>query len=315
MKRLILYHLLLLLPFLLPAQKKGYDIVNDTVVFTFDPGDYNKVTKDGSSRTMEFEDLDVISVAVSGEFNDWSKEEWRMQPLGNGLFQLKKALADLRDQFSWEFKYVVNGLYWAEPGTAFLNRSSWKNFNLWDKVYNLKLYTVKEDPNGNACFFLPGYENAKHVYLAGEFNQWKEQSLPMRKIKGGWELNLNLNPGCYQYRFVADGMWMEDSLSTDRVRNEFGEFNSLRCITSEVTFILRDFPDATVVQLAGDFTQWESGAIPMKKENGIWKATTNLTGGKHHYKFIVDGSWINDPENPVLEYDGNGHVNSVIMVR
>ncbi|TMM28695.1 hypothetical protein FDT66_13800 [Polaribacter aestuariivivens] len=35
----------------------------------------------------------------------------------------------------------------------------------------------------------------------------------------------------------------------------------------------------------------------------------------YHYKFIVDGSWELDPNNSIKEYDGNGHINSVIMVK
>ena len=32
-------------------------------------------------------------------------------------------------------------------------------------------------------------------------------------------------------------------------------------------------------------------------------------------KFIVDGEWLVDPNNTVKEYDGEGHVNSVVMVK
>ena len=46
-----------------------------------------------------------------------------------------------------------------------------------------------------------------------------------------------------------------------------------------------------------------------------WIFTTQLSGGKHHYKFIVDGNWYLDPSNSVKEYDGSGNINSVKMVK
>ena len=56
-------------------------------------------------------------------------------------------------------------------------------------------------------------------------------------------------------------------------------------------------PSATSVLLAGDFTQWQTRAIAMKKgKDGIWIATVELQPGKHNYRFIVDGEWCDDPD-------------------
>jgi 1,4-alpha-glucan branching enzyme len=55
--------------------------------------------------------------------------------------------------------------------------------------------------------------------------------------------------------------------------------------------------DARQVLLAGDFTDWQKGAIPMKSSgNGLWTATVSLSPGAHSYLFIVDGEWCEDPE-------------------
>ena len=56
-------------------------------------------------------------------------------------------------------------------------------------------------------------------------------------------------------------------------------------------------PDALSVLLVGDFTHWQSKAIPMRKgPDGVWTATVNLPPGNHTYRFIVDGEWRDDPE-------------------
>ena len=56
-------------------------------------------------------------------------------------------------------------------------------------------------------------------------------------------------------------------------------------------------PDALSVQLAGDFTQWQERPIKLQKgADGVWRATVKLEPGTHHYRFLVDGEWRDDPE-------------------
>ncbi len=54
-------------------------------------------------------------------------------------------------------------------------------------------------------------------------------------------------------------------------------------------------PEAKEIYLSGDFIQWDTQAIPMKKgKEGLWKAKIKLPPGRYEYKFIVDGQWIQD---------------------
>jgi 1,4-alpha-glucan branching enzyme len=62
------------------------------------------------------------------------------------------------------------------------------------------------------------------------------------------------------------------------------------------TFSLRA-PDASSVQLVGDFTQWQERPINLKKgAGGVWQTAVKLSPGTHHYRFLVDGEWRDDPE-------------------
>ena len=74
-------------------------------------------------------------------------------------------------------------------------------------------------------------------------------------------------------------------------------------------------PTALSVMLAGEFTHWQKEAIPMKRgKEGIWKATVALEPGVHHYRFIVDGQWQDDPECEVRvpnPYGGHNAVRNV----
>ena len=71
-------------------------------------------------------------------------------------------------------------------------------------------------------------------------------------------------------------------------------------------------PSATTVLLVGDFTSWQQESIPMKKDKvGIWSASLDLPAGKHHYRFIVDNEWKDDPECTIRVSNGFGSENMV----
>lgn len=301
------------------AQKqKGYTIDGNDVVFTFHRSDYKFLSHDKEGNQISFDDLNVENVVVSGEFNNWSKYNWRMTKINEDTYQLRKPLNKFENNFTWEFKFIVNNEYWAEPSKNDLNVVDAKGKNGEHlHVYNLRMYSkAYPDKNGNVRFRLRGFDNAKNIIVAGSFNKWNEHLFKMYKIENGWELKLQVKPGDYEYRFIVDGKWMEDPSNPDKVRNEFNEFNSRLNVGKYATFLLKGFQNANNVILSGSFNDWNENDLCMQKtDNGYWKYKIPLPAGKHHYKFIVDGSWILDPDNSVKEYDTEGNVNSVYMVR
>lgn len=71
-------------------------------------------------------------------------------------------------------------------------------------------------------------------------------------------------------------------------------------------------PGATSVQLVGDFTHWQKSPVQMQKQSdGTWKATLALTPGTHHYRFVVDGEWCDDPDCTVRVPNAFGSHNMV----
>jgi len=87
--------------------------------------------------------------------------------------------------------------------------------------------------------------------------------------------------------------------------------NSFLIIQPNYTFRLKGYPDAGVVYLAGDFNDWTPNALKMKRVGDAWTFNVHLSVGKHLYKFVVDGHWIKDPDNPLWEDDSG---NSVIWM-
>jgi 1,4-alpha-glucan branching enzyme len=67
---------------------------------------------------------------------------------------------------------------------------------------------------------------AKEVFLAGEFNQWDAQSLPMKRGRdGNWKIRTSLLPGRYEYKIVVDNQWLEAFPGAELVPNHFGTQN------------------------------------------------------------------------------------------
>ena len=80
-------------------------------------------------------------------------------------------------------------------------------------------------------------------------------------------------------------------------------------------FKLKGYPEALVVALAGSFNNWNQSQFICGREGEAWVCRIDLEPGKHAYKFIVDGNWLLDPENPNTEDDDYGVKNSVMIVK
>lgn len=74
-------------------------------------------------------------------------------------------------------------------------------------------------------------------------------------------------------------------------------------------------PDASQVYLAGSFNGWSTTATPMtRSEAGYWTVVMSLGAGKHEYKFVIDGTWTTDAENPSTKADPYGGMNSLVEI-
>ncbi len=78
-------------------------------------------------------------------------------------------------------------------------------------------------------FILPNSTWADAIYLVGDFNEWNHSSHPFQcDREGTWTLTLDLEIGrCYQFRYLRDGAWINDSQADGFVGNPHGSDNSL----------------------------------------------------------------------------------------
>ncbi len=74
-------------------------------------------------------------------------------------------------------------------------------------------------------------------------------------------------------------------------------------------------PDAKEVHITGDFNHWKlDNATRMEQDNGAWRKKLNLSAGKYHYRFVIDGKWVEDANNPIREVNPYGSMDSLIEV-
>jgi chromosome partitioning protein len=87
----------------------------------------------------------------------------------------------------------------------------------------------------------------------------------------------------------------------------------------EVIVRFRD-TDANDVRIAGDFNGWipDKGVRSLIESEGserVWTKILQLPPGTYEYRYVVDGEWREDPQNPELAAGSAGGRNSILVVR
>lgn len=227
-------------------------------------------------------------VYLSGSFNAWSPTALPMKFVDSGWMAYVKMPAG-----KYWYKFIADGKWMVDYDNELRENDGMGNMN---SVY----YRT------NQLFTLNGFTNAKNVFLAGSFNNWKPKDLRMHKTADGWELPLYLANGTHQYKFVVDGKWYADDKNNEKLPDGNGAFNSVISIGKPYTFSLRGYENAKQVMLAGSFNNWRDFELPMKRTATGWELPYVIGAGNYEYKFVVDGKWIPDPGNPMTpSKDGN----------
>jgi enterochelin esterase-like enzyme len=86
-------------------------------------------------------------------------------------------------------------------------------------------------------------------------------------------------------------------------------------LTGNTTFRLPGHTDAQAVAIYGSFNNWIQTKNYCAREGAGWVCRIDLAPGKYTYKFLVDGVGLNDPVNSATEDDGNGSIDSVIVIK
>jgi hypothetical protein len=235
-------------------------------------------------------------VFLSGSFNGWSTLQTPMLLCDSGwtvTLHLKPG--------KYSYKFIIDGKWVNDAYNKLREDDSNHGYNNIFFCYNYK-------------FVLNGYPDAHKVFVAGSFNQWKEEELRMIRFHGNWVLSLFLRDGTHAYKFIIDGGWITDPANKITRPDGMGHLNSFLGIGDTLFFNLKGYPNAKKVVVSGNFNAWNKEELAMYKTHGGWQLPYVLAPGNYEYKFIVDGEWITDPSNPYTAGE-TGETNSCLAVK
>jgi len=86
---------------------------------------------------------------------------------------------------------------------------------------------------GNRTFTLPGHTDAEAVAIYGSFNNWIQTKNYCGRQADGWVCRLDLAPGKYTYKFLVDGMALNDPTNSLTENDGSGHADSVIVIKPE----------------------------------------------------------------------------------
>lgn len=242
--------------------------------------------KDGKATFYLPGFLETGEVVLAGSFNNWSTSELPMKKTDTGwmvAINLKPG--------RYTYKYIVDGRWMPDP-----NNPQVENHGNYDE--NSIVFC------NNYMFHLNEFTNAHKVVLAGSFNNWNEHDYTLGKTEEGWKLAVWLSEGSHTYKYIVDGQWMIDPQNPRTVTDAQGNQNSLLGIGDSLVFKLNNHLHSKQVALAGSFNAWNPNELFLDRTVSGWRIPYVLAAGNYEYKFVVDGEWITDPENPFTNGSG-----------
>lgn len=95
---------------------------------------------------------------------------------------------------------------------------------------------VSQTPEGKVLFqfYRPG---ARQLAIAGDFNGWKPSFHMTCDADGWWRSRIELAPGTYRFRYLADGQWFTDYAAFGVEPGPFG-FNSVLKVDAVTTAVM-----------------------------------------------------------------------------
>jgi len=199
-----------------------------------------------------FEDPNAQTVALAGDFNNWSTSADPLTKDAQGRWTIVKAIPP----GSHQYKFVINdGQTWeqdpANPSTTddgFGGKNSVLMVDASGGIGSTPAAAGGQSstPIGKQPAVLAGLEGpkkvdagwlfaidlpeAQNVALAGSFNSWSTSADPMTKdTQGRWRIVKALSAGHHQYKFVVDGgqQWKEDPNNSNTTDDGYGGKNSV----------------------------------------------------------------------------------------
>ncbi|MBN1897493.1 MAG: hypothetical protein JW827_01850 [Spirochaetes bacterium] len=275
-----------------------------------------------SGVQFTFDDKFANRVSVAGTFNNWDQDGFYMSKNQNGIWSIVLPLP----RGKYYYKFNVDGLWKHDTQNPLKEDDGQGEFKSYIEVK----YDVEDLASAP---FIIDYQIVRFEYVnkdlpsyidisvVGDFNDWRDNVNVMSDSDNDkeWFTTVRLGEGEYYYNFSLEGKQFNDPDNPSVKTSPQGiKASFLKIIFPpnqvNVKFSYKN-DNAKQVYLVGDFNSWNPQIDPMKKDQkGLWYITKFLPIGKYSYQFIVDGSWILDPNNPSTVVDSNEDSNSFLII-
>ena len=219
------------------------------------------------------------TVLLSGSFNDWASNAKPMQRTDSGWITRVKL-----GPGKWWYKFIVDGNWLIDTDNELRENDGLGNVN---SVFYKPNYTITTT----------AFPNAKKVFVAGSFNNWKQNELSLTRTTYGWQLPIFLSKGTHRYKFIVDGKWQEDPNNKDRLPDGNGGYNSVLRFGQTYLFQINGQLEAKQMVMAGSFNNWRRDELYLQKTSTGWELKYTLGPGNYEYKFYADGKLIGTAES------------------
>jgi len=94
--------------------------------------------------------------------------------------------------------------------------------------------------NGEWAEFRFYRPDATNVYIAGDFNDWRQDHIAMtRRSDGEWFAKIRLPAGEFKFRYCADGQWFTDYAAFGVQPGRFGMDSIVRVVHQPLRVVKR----------------------------------------------------------------------------
>ena len=164
-------------------------------------------------------------IVLRGSFDNWESNHYYRRNI-NGIYYaiIERNVDEERNLFKrskklvYYYKIMVDQLWITDPtneNIIYDNDNIILNFVELIKKEKSQIQSPIQESDNYISFYYQSAE-ARHVSLAGNFNNYNPFNLPMQKIDQNiWHIKIYLKKGTYLYYFFVDGKILTDPLNQE----------------------------------------------------------------------------------------------------
>jgi len=120
------------------------------------------------------------------------------------------------------------------------------------------------------------------IQIAGSWSNWEPQPCKLNK-DGLWEIELELAPGIYEYKYLFNNVWVLDQ-SKPYARNLFGSENNILTVCSKPQEVILVWD----IKLKNSWSQELIHQVDMK-DSEMMIALPKLCPGSYEFQLLING--------------------------